>query len=426
MTTSPTLTTQQRTYGLYALYVTTLCTWGGYYLVIPLLAVHYVDGLGWTAATIGVLLAIRQFTQQGVGVVFGVICDRIGPKLPIIAGMLFRSAGFATMAFAESFWTMLGSLILAALGGAMFDSPKSAAIAYLALPEDRPRIYSLLGVLGGVGVTLGTQIGAFLIRYDFKLVCFAGAIVYLIVAATVVVLLPNMQVSASSSIPSSALGGVGRALRDRTFMIFLVLLSGYWFVWTQFSLTITLAATDIAGTVSAVSWIYLVNTGVTIGLGFLLPTYLGRWLKPMGLLVWGMAILSFGIGMVGLATGVPSLLLATFVFSIGVILARPGQETVTANLADPAARGTYFGVAYFSMAIGGGLGNLVGGVAYDFGLDHDLQLATWVLFAAIGAASTAGLWLNRVPFGVVRGEDEAVEASAPPVEGTIQAEPARS
>jgi DHA1 family multidrug resistance protein-like MFS transporter len=400
---------------------------GWYYLVIPLLAVHYVDRLGWAAATIGILLAIRQFTQQGVGVVFGVICDRIGPKAPIIAGMLFRGAGFATMAFADSFWTMLGSLILAALGGAMFDSPKSAAIAYLALPEERPRIYSLLGVLGGVGVTLGTQIGAFLIRYDFKLVCFAGAIVYLIVAMVVVLMLPRMKVSTGSSTSTSAFGGIGMALRDRTFVLFLALLSGYWFVWTQFTLTITLAATDIAGTVAAVSWIYLVNTGITIGLGFLLPTYLGRWLQPMGLLVWGMAILSLGIGLVGLASGVPTILLATFVFSIGVILARPGQETVTANLADPAARGTYFGVAYFSMAIGGGLGNLVGGVAYDFGREHDLQLATWVLFAAIGAASTLGLWLNRVPFGAVKGEVTSSESTSQvATDPGGQAEPARA
>lgn len=412
MTASDQLNPMQRKQGLMALYITTLCTWGGYYLVVPLLAVHYVDDLKWAAATIGILLAIRQFTQQTVGVVFGILCDRIGPKAPILAGMIFRSAGFATMAFAESFWTMLGSLVLAALGGAMFDSPKSAAIAYLAAPEERPRIYSTLGVLGGVGVTVGTQLGALLIGYDFRLVCFAGAAVYLVVAAVVLVMLPPMRVS-SQGTTSSPLAGVGMALRDRTFVLFLIMLTGYWFVWTQFSLTITLAATDIAGTRSAVSWIYLVNTGFTIGLGFLLPTFLGRWLQPIGLLLWGMAIISLGIGLVGFATGIPSLLMATAVFSLGVILARPRQETVTANLADPAARGTYFGVAYFSMAVGGGLGNLVGGLAYDFGQNHDMQLATWMLFAAIGAVSTIGFWFNRGSFGIVR-RDEA-ESVEPPV-----------
>ena len=398
------LTERQRQQGLIALGVTTFCTWGGYFLVVPLVAVHYVDQLGWAAATIGLLLAIRQFTQQSVGIVFGILCDRIGPKPLIIAGMLLRSLGFATMAYATNFWLMLGSLLLAALGGAMFDSPKSAATAYLALPEQRQRVYSVLGVIGGIGVTVGTQIGAFLITYDFRLVCFASAVVYLIVTVAVIFLLPSMQVSSGSA--AAPMAGLSQALRDRTFMIFLILMSGYWFAWTQFSLTITLAATDIAGTVSAVSWIYLVNTGVTVGLGYFLPTWLGKWLKPIDLVIWGMVVLSIGLGLVGFASGTPSILFAAAVFSIGVVISRPGQETVTANLADPAARGTYFGVAYLSMAIGGGLGNLIGGVAYDYGREHDLQLATWIMFAAIGAISTIGLWLNRSSLGIVRQEED--------------------
>jgi MFS transporter, DHA1 family, multidrug resistance protein len=404
------LTERQRQQGLIALGITTFCTWGGYFLVVPLVAVHYVDQLGWAAATIGLLLAIRQFTQQSVGIVFGMLCDRIGPKPLIISGMLLRSLGFATMAYANNFWLMLGSLLLAALGGAMFDSPKSAATAYLALPEQRQRVYSVLGVIGGIGVTVGTQIGAFLIAFDFKLVCFASAVVYLIVTVAVIFLLPSMQVSSGSSAPQMV--GLSRALRDRTFMIFLVLMSGYWFAWTQFSLTITLAATDIAGTVSAVSWIYLVNTGVTVGLGYFLPTWLGKWLKPIDLVIWGMVVLSIGLGLVGFASGTPSILFAAAVFSIGVVISRPGQETVTANLADPAARGTYFGVAYLSMAIGGGLGNLIGGVAYDYGREHNLQAATWIMFAAIGAISTVGLWLNRSSLGIVRQEAELDPAAA--------------
>jgi DHA1 family multidrug resistance protein-like MFS transporter len=402
------LSERQRQQGLIAIGITTFCSWGGYFLVVPLVAVHYVDQLGWAAATIGLLLAIRQFTQQSVGIVFGVLCDRIGPKPLILAGMILRGLGFATMAYASTFWLMLGSLLLAALGGAMFDSPKSAATAYLALPEQRQRVYSILGVIGGIGVTVGTQIGAFLIGFDFKLVCFASSVVYLAVFFAVIVLLPPIKVSSGTS--SAPMTGIGRALKDRTFMIFLILMSGYWFAWTQFSLTITLAATDIAGTVSAVSWIYLVNTGITVGIGYFLPTWLGKWLKPIDLVVWGMVIISIGLAIVGFATGTPSILFAAGVFSVGVVISRPGQETVTANLADPAARGTYFGVAYLSMAIGGGLGNLIGGIAYDYGKNNDLQMETWMGFAAIGAVSALGLWLYRSSLGIVREEDAAGNA----------------
>ena len=53
---------------------TVLAVWflmnAGFFLIIPLLSVHYVDRLGWAAAFIGVVLAVRQFAQQGL-TIFG-------------------------------------------------------------------------------------------------------------------------------------------------------------------------------------------------------------------------------------------------------------------------------------------------------------------------------------------------------------------
>ncbi len=37
----------------------------GFFLIIPLLSIHFVDNLGWEAATIGLVLAVRQFTNRG-------------------------------------------------------------------------------------------------------------------------------------------------------------------------------------------------------------------------------------------------------------------------------------------------------------------------------------------------------------------------
>jgi DHA1 family multidrug resistance protein-like MFS transporter len=405
------LSEAQRRRGLVAIHIANFFAWGGFFLVVPLIAVHYVDDLAWAAGTIGLLLAVRQFTQQGATTLFGVLCDRIGPKPLICVGMVVRGFGFATMAYATSFWPLFGSLVLAAIGGAMFDSPKSAATAALTRPEERQRVYALMGVIGGIGVTIGTQLGAFLIRFDFRLVCLAAGSAYFIILFVVWLLLPPLRVSSGAA--AGSLSGLAVALRDRTFVRFMLLMSGYWFAWTQFSLTITLAATEIAGTTAAVSWIYLVNTIVTVGLGFVLPAWLGRWLPPIQLTIWGMAVLSIGLGMVGFATSTVMVLAAAAVFSLGAVISRPGQETVTANLADPAFRGTYFGVAFLSMAIGGGLGNLVGGIAYDFGLRHDLQVVTWLMFGGVCAICALGVWWNRSAFSVVR-EEQAAEPPPPP------------
>jgi MFS family permease len=92
------------------------------------------------------------------------------------------------------------------------------------------------------------------------------------------------------------------------------------------------------------------------------------------------------------------------------VLARPGQETVTANLADPAARGTYFGVAALSLAVGGGLGNYLGGLIYDMGGDGGNQMP-WMIYAAIALASALGLWFLRQQFSIVRGEETPTSTS---------------
>lgn len=414
------LTESQRRRGILALMILNFFAWGGFFLVIPLVAVYYVDDLGWAAGTVGLLLAIRQFTQQSLTTLFGVVCDRVGPKPLICTGMLIRAAGFAAMAFAETFPLVLGSLLLAGLGGAMFESPKNAATAYLSKPEERQRLYATIGVIGGLGVTIGTQLGAFLIRSDFAMVCLASGSAYLIIFVVMLTLMPPIRVSVATG---TSFGGLGLALRDRTFVRFLLLLTGYWFAWTQFSLTITLAATDITGTEAAVSWIYAVNTAITIGLGYVLPRWLERWFAPVDLLIWGTLVLSIGLAFVGFATDTPAVLVAAAVFSIGAVLARPGQETVTANLADPAARGTYFGVAALSLAIGGGFGNLLGGLVYDLGRSSGLPALPWLVFCGIGIATSGGLLLNKSRFSAIRDRPSETRIPAAPASPPMAAQP---
>lgn len=412
---------RQRQIGIYAVMISTFLSWGGFFMVIPLVAVHYVDHLGWAAGTVGVVLAIRQITQQGLTTFWGVLADRIGPKPVIVLGMLIRAAGFFAMAYAEHFWPVLFSAILAGFGGSMFEAPKAAAIAALSLPETRQRLFSMLAVISGVGTTVGTQLGALLIRTDFRMVCLAAAVTYVLIFFSEILLLPNVAVSSriqalAENEATDTESGLRAVFRDRVFMRFLLLLTGYWFAFSQFGLTMVLVAADITGSDASVSWLYAVNTVITVGLGYFLPRILERWLSPVGLLVSGMVILGLGLLLVGFATNTPALLFASAIFAIGSVLARPGQETVTANLAKPAARGTYFGVASLSLAVGGGIGNLLGGSLYDLGTKPGMTQVPWTIFFGICLLAALGFWLGRGPFSVVYSEDghaAAPERSSP-------------
>jgi len=227
---SPSLSDTARRRGLVVLLVTTFFAWGGFFLVVPLISVHYVDGLGWTAAAIGVVLAIRQFLQQGLTTLSGAMADKLGAKGPIAVGMLVRSVGFAALAWADTYPLLLAAVILAALGGALFDAPKSAAIAALTTEAERPRYFAISGVVIGLGITLGTQAGALLLRVDFGLVALVSGGCYLLIFATVVHFLPPVTVSHGEG---GFARGFGVALRDRRFVTFVSLMAGRWFMSTQ-------------------------------------------------------------------------------------------------------------------------------------------------------------------------------------------------
>ena len=104
---------------------------------------------------------------------------------------------------------------------------------------------------------------------------------------------------------------------------------------------------------------------------------------------------------VGLASGFNGVLIAVAIFAIGAVMARPGQETVMANLAHPSARGTYFGIASIALAVGGGLGNYLGGVIYDAGGGAESPVP-WLIFGGVALTTSALLWFNRNRFSVVR------------------------
>lgn len=367
-------------------------------MVIPLMAVHYVDHLGWAAGTLGIILALRQFTQQGFTTIFGMLADRVGPRILISIGMFIRAIGFAAMAFAETFWPVLGAALVVAIGGSMFEAPNQASIAALTYPEERQRFYARIGMIGGIGTTVGTQLGAMLIGYDFALVCLGGAVAFFIVFLVMLIMLPPISASIGGD---TAISGLRTVLRDRTFIRYVAIVAGYWFAWTQFGLTITLAAVVITGTERAVGWIYLVNAAVTIALGYTLPRVLERWLSPLQMQIMGIATIGGGLLLVGLAGGTPGVLLAAGVFALGAVMARPGQETVLANLAHPSARGTYFGFAALALAVGGGLGNYLGGVVYDLGGDGTSPVP-WLVFGGVAFATALLLLVNRHRFSAVR------------------------
>jgi DHA1 family multidrug resistance protein-like MFS transporter len=367
--------------------------WAGFFMIVPILSVHFVDDLGWAAASIGLVLALRQFVQQTLTVVSGALSDRFGAKRLILLGLMVRTIGFAAMAHVTALPALVLTGLLAGIGGALFDSPTGAAMAALTTEDERLQFYSVRGVVTSLGMTIGPLIGAALLKVDFALVAYLSASLYVVALIVTWRLLPNVKVGKSDQTLTS---GVKQVARDRPFMILVALLMGYWFMWVQLTLSVPLKATALSGDEGSVGVVYAVNAIVTIALQVPLVRFLERRFQPMPALIVGMAIMALAMGSIAITQTFFALLLCIAGFSIGNLIATANQSTVIAGMAQPEARGSYFGVSAIALAVGGSAGNLVGSALYGASTTNGLPAMPWLLIGGVGAISTAGLWLlNR-------------------------------
>ena len=374
--------------GVIALLAITFLMYCGFFMVIPLVAVYYVENLGFAAALVGLALATRQLLQQGITLVGGMLADILGVRALIGAGVLIRSIGFVSLAWANTAPLLFLAMVLSALGGALFEAPSRAAIAALTDESERARFFSISGVVAGLAMTIGPLVGALLLRVNFQAVAFVAAACFMGVFAVVVFLLPPIKLS----VGQQRLGaGVRLAFGDRTFVTFTALLMGYWFMWVQITLSLPLAAERLAGSTDAVGAVYALNAGLTVLLQYPALRLVERYLRPLPLLVIGMALMALGLGAVAMANTIPTLMACVVIFTLGSLLATPTQQSVTASLADERALGSYFGVNALALAFGGALGSLTGGVLTDTARSIGVPALPWLTFAVVGFASACGL-----------------------------------
>lgn len=391
------LTPRARAWGLR----TVLAVWflmnAGFFLIIPLLSVHYVDRMGWAAAFIGLVLAVRQFTQQGLTIFGGALADRIGPRQLILWGVFIRAVSFAVMGFATVPWLLLLSGLLAALGGALFDAPIRATLATLAPEEDLTAIYGRLGILQNVARTVGPLLGAYLIRFDFQIVGLAAAGFFMLAFVITLLFLPPVSVCSE---PQTVRAGLKLALGDRAFVMFTLLMMGFWFMWVQLSIAMPLQIRTLTGQDSSVGVMFTISAVLAIVLQTPALRLSGRYLRSAATIILGVVAMAVGMALIGLG-GLAEFYGGLFFFSLGTVLAMPNSQTVTADMADERARGAYFGVSSLAMAIGGGLGHVLGGSMVDLAATSEAPALPWLVFAAVGMLTAAGLvafyWLTDRP-----------------------------
>ncbi len=382
-----------RALGLAILLLDHFLMYMGFFMLIPLIAAHFVVDLGWEAAGIGLVLAIRGFTHQGATILSGALADRWGTKGLICWGIAIRAFSFMVMGFIDNYSTLLLVSFITGLGGALFESPKLAATAALTDPTRRRRALAFQATVGNIGMALGVMAGALLMQVSFPLVGLVSGFIYLISLVISVIYLPEVKVSSGQQ---QLLGGLATAARDRRYLLFSLISVGIFVLWVQMSLGLALTAQQLAGTSAAVSWVYLLNTAISLVLQLPLLRWLESRFSPIHTLILGVAVMSLGLAGVALSHSIEVFMIWVGLYFVGTLVISPSQQTLLAELANPKMLGSYMGFGWLGSAIGGAIGNFSGGILLDWANLLGASWLPWVGYSALGIATSLGLlWFAR-------------------------------
>jgi len=375
---------QARSLGKYFLLVDNMLVVLGFFVVFPLISIRFVDQMGWAALMVGIALGLRQFVQQGLGVFGGAIADRFGAKPMIVTGMLLRAAGFATMAIAHEPWLLWVSCIVSGLGGTLFDPPRTALVVKLIRPRHRGRFFSLLMMQDSAGAVVGALLGSWLLQYDFRLVCATGAVLFILCAAFNAWLLPAWKLS---TVKAPVREGLDRVWRDKRFITYVLTLAGYYMLGVQVMLMLPIMVNDIAGSPAAVKWMYAIEACLSLTLLYPIARWSEKCFRLEHRLMAGLLLMSLSMLPIGMVSSLQQLFMLICTFYIGSIIAEPARETLSAELADPRARGSYMGFSRLGLAIGGALGYAGGGWLFDAGKAFNQPELPWMMLTLIGVTT---------------------------------------
>lgn len=375
-----------------ALYITYLFINLGFYALIPYLTLYLTGSFVWSMTLAGILLGVRQFSQQGVTFLGGIAADRLGCKPTMILGLVIRSVGFASFAICSETWHFFISAILSGLGGALFEPSYQAAFVKLAPKEHRKPLFSFKNMIVNLAMIASTFMGSLLISIDFVYLSLVTGSIYLFMAVFIYFILPKLEAETERH---SIVKDIGIIVKDGPFVFYTVVLIGYYYLYMQLYLTIPKKAVQITGQEISVAYIYgTLSVAVIFGQ---LPVirFLERFPNRFPLIGLGSLIMGIGLFGFGLSSGLVMLCVSAVFFALGTMIAAPLLLDVIPLFAKSRLLASYYGFNGYSLAIGGALSTSAGGWFYDKGEQLGMPLLPWLTCLLISGAVAVCLYFFK-------------------------------
>jgi len=354
--------------------------------VLPLWMVATADqhGLGLTFTEKGIIFGVWAACQSLIPMFSGAFTDNFGYKRSLYAAFTLNIIGYSLMANADGFWTMMIAGITVGTGTAIFKPPVQGTIASSVNEENSSLgfgiFYWIVNIGGFIAPLMASALrGNDADGYTWSFVFYAAAIVTAINFIPTIFFYTEPEKTKAARSAKKALDDTITALKDKDFMIFLLIFSGFWLMFMQLwdllpnFIDQWVDSRDLAKVLPAfltdqgnVKAEQIININALCIILFMVPWSIvtGKFSRlfaiTVGILVTTFAFLGAGLFMAGTVTAI-----CIVFFSFGEMTCSPKFSEYIGVNAPADKKALYMGLSNIPFAFGWIVGNVVSGPLYD-------------------------------------------------------------
>ena len=398
--------------------------WYGFFMLFANYLTQSSDlgGLEFSQTQKGMIMGIGTGILYFLPVITGSIADKYGYRRMLSIAFIIYTSAFLLLPHFHSFTGVFAMYLYLAVGAALFKPIISATIAKTTNEDNSSIGFGIFYMMVNLGAFLGPMLS----------LLFRGSVFYIsagMISLNFILLLFYKEPGRKESNESlketiiSIFRNITIVLTDLKFVIFLLIISGFWIMYNQLFFTLPVFISQWVDSSNMYQFFELNIPFIAHNYGiegqmeaefitnfdalFIIVFQIGvsaivMKRKPLNTMIAGIIVASFGMALTLFTQNVVFILVAMFIFSIGEMSASPKITEYIGKIASEDKKALYMGYSFLPLFIGNvGAGVISGNVyqsmsdkfeiakqfAVEKGLNINTNLSQSELFSSIAKQS---------------------------------------
>ncbi|MCK4676642.1 MAG: MFS transporter [Bacteroidales bacterium] len=367
--------------------------WYGMFMVFALYLTGSRDtgALGFTQSQKGILIGTVVMILYFLPVITGAIADKFGYKKTLILSFIILFTGYYMMGQFSSYTGMFMIFLYLALGAALFKPVISATIAKTTDDETSSIGFGIFYMMVNIGAFIGPIFASKLRVFDWNYVFIMSSLVIAVNFIIVLLFFKEPDRVKNTEPLGKSIGVILKniimTLGDLKFLVFLLIIVGFWAMYNQLFYTLPVFIEQWVDTTSIYNALHFLSPKLAGAIGtsegtiapemitnidalyivlfqILVSSFVMKY-KPLNAMISGIFVASVGIGLWFITQNGFYLFLSLLIFGLGEMASSPKITEYIGKIAPKDKVALYMGCSFLPMAGGNFLAGILSGNVYS-------------------------------------------------------------